>query len=137
VTFEAALFEHLKGDAQIAAAIADEAANEWRLYPLARPTHQKNLDAIVYQLIVGTPETNLEGGSSGVERKRIQLAIFGRTYTSAKALAELVKARLAAASGEIKPGVLELERDDLDFVTREPFVLLDYSIHYTPANPAF
>lgn len=141
MTFEASLFAHLTGAGAeaIAALLRDDAENELRLYPLRRPDGQKNLAAIVYQLIIGTPETNMEGGSSGVERKRVQLAIFGESYTAAKELAELVKARLAVASdnGEIKPAVLQVEQDDVDFVTREPFVLLDYSIHYTPANPAF
>jgi hypothetical protein len=139
MSFESALRTHLLAAAAIAAALEDQAANETRYYPMVRPQDQKNLAAIVYQLIAGTPETNLEGGSSGLERKRCQLTIFGADYDAAKALAELVKARLSVASddGEIKPAVLQLEQDDYDWTTKEAFVLLDYSIHYTPANPAY
>ena len=139
MTFEAELLSHVMGDAEIAARLNDEAANERRWYPLRRPQGQKNTPAVVYQLIAGVPETNLRGGSSGLERKRIQLAVFGASFTQARELAELLKARLARASssGAIKPAVLQLEQDDFDWETHEPFVLLDYSIHYTPAVPAF
>jgi hypothetical protein len=139
MTFEADLRDHLLGDAQVAAALADGASSESRLYPLARPQGQKNLRAMVYTVIAGGPDeaANLDGddgdASGALEHVRLQLDIFGKDHDDARALARLVIARMALVSTAQSIYAQRISRSSTqDPDTREAREILDYSVWHCP-----
>lgn len=133
--FDSDLVVHLLGDAQIAAAIDDEAGNERRIYPVQRPQGQKNLDALVYTVVAGIPEQDLEGDATrtDLENVRLQIDVWGRDHDSARALAKLVRSRMEtpAANQSIR-AVLKSRQSDVDPDTREHREILDFSVWHSP-----
>lgn len=137
MTFEADLVGLLSGDAAIAAAIGDAQANELRLYPVARPQNQKNLGAIVYTVISGSPDqaANLDGADSdaagGLEHARVQIDCWAISHDAARALARLVIARMATGSSSIS-STRNSRASDIDPDTREHREILDFSVWHSP-----
>lgn len=137
MTFESDLVALLTGDATILAAIDDQGANERRIYPLERPANQKNLEAIVYQVVFAEPAANLEHGDdagaagTGLERVRLQLDIWGASFDDARALGLLVQARMDAGNASIR-AVRISRRSELDPDTQERREILEYSIWHSP-----
>jgi hypothetical protein len=131
MTFEADLVALLVGDAAIAAAIEDQAANERRIYPLERPQRQTNLAALVYTVIFATPAQNLEGEEGGLENVRVQLDVWAATHDDARALALLVQARMAAGNQSIR-SLRNSRASDIDPDTREHREVLDFSVWHSP-----
>ncbi len=68
-----------------------------RIYPLVIP-QDATLPAIAYQRLSG-PREHSHDGASGMAWARMQLAITGETYSSAKATAELVRAAMDGHKG--------------------------------------
>lgn len=129
------LFTHLTGDPAIAAAINDEAGNELRLYPVERPAGQKNLRALVYTVIDGAPEHEIEGDATrtDLENVRLQIDVWAADHDGARALALLVQARMAAAADNLSMRALQLSRQsDLDPDTREHREILEFSVWHSP-----
>lgn len=136
MTFETDLVALLAGDASIAALIEDSAANERRLYPLERPRGQRNLAAIVYTVIAGSPAANLEegddaGGAGTLENVRLQLDVYAASHDAARVLARLVQARMGAGNASIR-AVRQSRQSDIDPDTREHREILDYSVWHSP-----
>lgn len=137
MTFEADLEAFLLADAAIAAALADEAANETRLYPGRRPAKQKNLPAMTYGIISGSPgeAANLDGDDSdaagGLEDVRLQVDVWAKDADAARVLARLVIARMAVSSTTIRS--MRLGRSSsTDPDTHEAREVLDFSVWHTP-----
>lgn len=133
--FDADLLAHLEGDAAIVAAIEDVAENERRIYPVERPQGQKNLRALVYTVIAGVPEQDLEGDATraDLENVRLQIDVWGADHDSARALAKLVRSRMEmpAANQSIR-AVLKSRQSDVDPGTREHREILDFSVWHSP-----
>ncbi len=129
--FEADLVALLLGDASIAAAIADQAANENRIYPLERPADQANLRALVYT-VVNADALDLDGhGAEGGEDVHLQLDVWAASHDEARELALLVMARLEQGSTAI--ATLKVSRSsEKDPDTREACEVLDCSIVHSP-----
>lgn len=88
---EAALIGVLLADPAITNAVGQ------RVYPLQRP-QGSDYPSIVSTRISGQPLYD-DDGEVGLQNARVQVDSFGRTYTEAKDLAQLVRARLSAFSG--------------------------------------
>lgn len=88
---EGAFIDLLLTDAAIAAVV------ETRVYPLRRPQGSA-LPAIVSTRISGQP-LYVDEGEAGLQNARVQVDSWAATYTQAKDLAQLVRARLSAFSG--------------------------------------
>jgi hypothetical protein len=137
VTFEANLRNLLLGDAALAAAVADQAANESRIYGVRRPEGQKNLRAIVYTVLDGAPAANLDAGdvsddvAGDVEQLRVQIDIWAKSYDEARELARLVQSRMAAGNSSISATRISRQSAD-DPDTREFREILDYSVWHSP-----
>jgi hypothetical protein len=107
---EAALIARLLGTAGVAALIGGT-----RVYPGSRPQGDQ-LPAIVLNWISGAP-VYTDDGEAGLASVRVQIDCWGETYSSAKDVAQAVRASLSAFQGTIS-GVtfqnilIEDERDD-------------------------
>ena len=139
MTFEADLRAHLLGDAQIAAAIADEAANESRFYPLERPQGQKNLRALVYTPVNQEPASSLDEADDtdaagvGCENVYLQLDVYGQSFEAARELARLVRNRMALISSDKSiRAVCRGQRSGKDPETRENREILEFSVWHSP-----
>jgi hypothetical protein len=137
MTFEADLLNFLKGDDSLVAALRDTGANEVRIYPLERPTNQRNTGAVVYTVVADNPVTDLDSGDSGddvageLAEKRVQIDVYGKNYDEARATARLVRARLKSSSAAISATLLSAS-SSLDPDTRERREVLDFSIWHSP-----
>jgi hypothetical protein len=88
--FEAALFNYLKGYAGLAALVGT------RIYPLIMPQNP-TLPAVTYQKISGVVDYVMDGTS--IKRPRIQVDAWAKSYASARAVAEQVKAAFDRYTG--------------------------------------
>lgn len=138
MTFEADLRSHLLADSSIAAAINDQAANETRFYPLERPQGQKNLEALVYSFITQRPAQSLDAGddtdaAGGLESGLVQLDVYGASFDEARALARLVRNRMAliASDGSIR-ATCQGQRSVKDPETREAREILEFLVWHSP-----
>lgn len=136
MTLEADLVALLTSDYDIRDAINDVSANELRIYPDERPADQKNLRAIVYTVIAGTPSANLENGdpsgdAGDLEQVRVQLDLFAASRAAAIELRRLVQSRMNAGNVSIRAVRLS-RQSDIDPETRERREILDYSVWHSP-----
>jgi hypothetical protein len=105
---EGALIDLIKADSFIGAVVGA------RVYPLRLPQGSA-MPAIVSTRVSGQP-LYADDGEVGLQSARVQVDVWATTYTQAKDLAQLVRARLSAFSG-VHDGVnisyimLDEERD--------------------------
>jgi len=92
-----------------------------RTSPMAAPDGTAS-PYISYQVITGTAYNRAVGAPMG-ERKIVQINCIGNSYSSAKAVAEAVKAALNVTYGH-----LVSERDDYFSQTEQHRVMLDFSL---------
>ena len=92
-----------------------------RVYPMAAPDGTAS-PYISYQVITGTAYNRNVGAPMG-ERKIVQINCVGNSYSSAKAVAEAVKAALNVTYGH-----LVSERDDYFSQTEQHRIMLDFSL---------
>ncbi len=106
---EAALIARLLGTAGVASLVGA------RVYPGSRPQGDQ-LPGIVLNWISGAP-VYTDDGEAGLSSARVQIDCWGDTYSSAKDVAQAVRASLSAFLGTVS-GVtfqnilIEDERDD-------------------------
>lgn len=139
MTFEADLRAHLLGDSTLAAELADQAANEVRLYPVMRPEGQPALPAVVYTVISGQPqeqtldEDDDSNAAGGCENVRVQVDCYAADFDQAAALGRLVIARMAKISSDKSIRATRLSRSSgQDPDSREPREMLEFSVWHSP-----
>jgi hypothetical protein len=140
MTFEADLRAHLLADTAIAAALADQAANETRLYPVMRPRGQKTLPAVVYTVVAGMPQPQTfdedddsNAAGTGCENVRVQIDCYAADFDQATALGRLVIARMAKIASDKSIRATRLPRSSgQDPESREAREMLEFSVWHTP-----
>ena len=124
MTFEAALKTHLQTDASISALVAD------RIHPMLLPQGSA-LPAMTYQEVADEPQTDLSGTDGDMVRYRTQIICWAASYTAAKALAELVRARLQTAASTFKAVPLPSGQDVYEDSTKRFGFYRDFSFWYS------
>jgi hypothetical protein len=124
MSLETKIFTILTTDPAVSAVIAS------RCFPVVLPQNV-TLPAVSYQRISGGQENSLKG-SSNLENPRIQVDVWGTTYSAVKDLAAKVMAAMRAAS-TFKALVIS-DQDLFEDETETYRVSIDFSIwHRTEA----
>lgn len=115
---EPKIYTVLSGSSAVSAVVSA------RIYPLVLP-QDVTLPAITYVRISGG-QVNSMGGYSGLENPRMQIDVWGATYTAAKTLAALVHAAMSAATtfSALLISDMDLYEDD----TKIYRVSMDFSV---------
>jgi hypothetical protein len=121
MTIEADLKSHLS-TAGITALVND------RITPVPRP-EGSDKPAVTYQVIADAPQTDLDGGDSGLNNYRIQIDVWARSHDSAKQIAELIRVRMKTAAATFKSVPLSM-LEDYEDDTKLHRVSRDFSIWY-------
>lgn len=95
MTFEAALKQHIGGDAAIAAVIAERFTPQ----PMPQGTTKP---ALTYLIVSEDPQTDLDGEDGELLEVRVQIDCWGPTQLEVRALAELVRQRMKTAASSFK-----------------------------------
>lgn len=94
-----------------------------KVFPLVKPQNE-SLPCIVYQRI-STVEKRNHSGKSNINRVRMQLIVYGNTYSEAKDLANQVKNLLEVNTTQWKVSTLE---NQIEFQTEVKQIILDFYI---------
>jgi hypothetical protein len=96
-----------------------------RCYPLINTTPTIVSPYITFQLIYSTPLLVTDSSSNGRQSVRVQIDVWGTTFSSAKTLAKSVR---TAMDGWTTPNVIIDSQDLYEEVSKEYRVLLEYSV---------
>lgn len=96
-----------------------------RCYPMINPAPVIGQNYITFQVIYSTPLLVTDSSSNGRQSVRVQVDVWGATFSAAKTLAKAVK---TAMDGWIIPNVIIDSQDLYEEVSKEYRAMLEYSV---------
>jgi len=121
--FEADLVAHLRADSALVTLVGERITPVIRQQSSVRP-------ALVYTLIFGDAQTDLDGDDGDLLQLRVQLDAWATTYADAAQIAERVRLRMQTAASTIKAVPLNTGTADFEPSTKLYRVLMEFSCWY-------